>query len=189
MITVHDMFPDLSFKTYQGIETSVNEAVKCKRHTIFWVMRFIGCRFCQYDLEQLAQEYGRFSGKNTQVFAVLQSSRESIIGLKGNMEVPFEIICDTKRDFYRTLDVGATATKEERMPKSEEGMARFLAKKKAVEEKRYERKTGEGEAQQLPALFIVGPNRQIEYVHYAANSIDVPELDDMLRLVDSLDKR
>ena len=38
--------------------------------------------------------------------------------------------------------------------------------------------------QQLPALFIVDHNRKIEYAHYAVNSGDIPELDEMLRLVE-----
>lgn len=182
-----ELFPDLKFETYSGETCTVSNVVNRKKHTVFWVMRFIGCRFCQYDIDGLAQIYGRFTDKDTQVFVVLQSSRASISGLKGDWEVPFDIVCDTAHDFYKTLDIRTTPTKEDRMPKTAEGLAQLEAKKKAVEARKYERLTGEGEAQQLPALFIVGPDRKVEYAHYAVNSIDIPDFDEVLQLVDSLE--
>ena len=120
------------------------------------------------------------------MFAILQSSRASISGVKGDFQVPFDIICDTTHTFYKELDIRATATKEDRMPTTPEGLARLHAKQEAVAARNYERQTGEGEAQQLPALFIVGPDRKIEYAHYAVNSIDIPDFDELLHLVDTL---
>lgn len=49
---------------------------------------------------------------------VLQSSRESINGLKGETRAPFSVICDTDHAFYKALDVRAAATRENRMPKA-----------------------------------------------------------------------
>lgn len=186
IVSAGEMFPDLSFTTYSGEELTIGEAVKRKKHTVIWVMRFIGCRFCQYDMDMLAQEYARFTGKDVQVLAVLQSSRDSVRGLKGDYQVPFDIVCDTEHVFYKELDVRATRTKEERMPSDPAGLARLEAKKAAVAARNYERKTGEGEAQQLPALFIMAPDRRIEYAHYAVNSIDIPDFDEMLELIDHL---
>lgn len=186
IVSAGEQFPDLRFETYSGEIRTVDEAVREKKHTVFWVMRFIGCRFCQYDLDDLAQTYNRFTDKDTQVFAVLQSSRASISGLKGNYQVPFDIICDTAHTFYKELDVRTAATKDDRMPTTPEGLARLRAKQEAVAARSYERRTGEGEAQQLPALFIVGPDRTIEYAHYAVNSIDIPDFDELLRLLDTL---
>lgn len=179
-----DRFPDLRFKTYTGKVQQVSQVVAQKKHTIFWVMRFIGCRFCQYDLDELAKVYGGFQAKDTQVFAVLQSSQASITGLKGRMEVPFEIICDTDHAFYKTLEIQAAESKEARTPTAPEDLKRFMAKQEAVAACSYQRQTGEGEAQQLPALFIVDTNGVIEYAHYAVHSIDIPSLDEMLGLLD-----
>lgn len=186
VVSAGGLFPNLSFETYSGETHTVDEVVRKKRHTVFWVMRFIGCRFCQYDIDGLAWAYNRFTDKDTQVFAILQSSRASISGLKGDFQVPFDIICDTTHTFYKELDIRATATKEDRMPTTPEGLARLHAKQEAVAARNYERQTGEGEAQQLPALFIVGPDRKIEYAHYAVNSIDIPDFDELLHLVDTL---
>jgi len=189
VVSAGELFPDLEFETYTGDRRTVGEAVQKKKHTVFWVMRFIGCRFCQYDIDMLAREYGRFTDKDTQVFAVLQSSRDSITGLKGDFQVPFDIICDTAHTFYKTLDIRAAASKEDRMPTSPEGLAKLNAKKEAVTARNYAHLTGEGEAQQLPALFIVGPDRRIAYAHYAVNSIDIPDFDEILRLVDTPEDR
>jgi len=186
VVSAGELFPNLRFETYSGESLTVNEAVQKKKHSVFWVMRFIGCRFCQYDIDDLARVYDRFTDKDTQVFVVLQSSRSSISGLKGDLQVPFDIICDTSHAFYKELEVRTTATKEERMPTTPEGLARLRAKREAVAARHYERQTGEGEAQQLPALFIVAPDRHIEYAHYAINSIDIPDFDELLHLVDTL---
>lgn len=186
VVSAGEVFPNLTFETYTNSVHTVDEAVKHKRHTVFWVMRFIGCRFCQYDIDGLAQEYANFTDKDTQVFVVLQSSRESITGLKGDWKIPFDIICDTQHRFYQALNIRTTPTKEDRMPKNEAGLLKLKEKQVAVSAQRYERRTGEGEAQQLPALFIVGPDRNIEYAHYAVNSIDIPDFSEILAIIDHL---
>lgn len=183
-VAAGDRFPDLQFETYSGKIRRVSEVISQKKHTVFWVMRFIGCRFCQYDLDELAKVYGSFQAKDTQVFAVLQSSQASITKLKGQMTVPFEIICDTAHVFYKELEIQAAESKQARTPTDPEDLKRFREKQEAVAACSYQRQTGEGEAQQLPALFIVGPDGTIEYAHYAVHSIDIPNLDEMLQLLD-----
>lgn len=188
-VFVGDRFPDLAFETYSGEKLTAGEAVRRKKHTVFWVMRFIGCRFCQYDIDMLAWQYARFTAKDAQVFVVLQSSRESITGLKGEFQVPFGVVCDTARAFYTALDIRAAASKEDRMPAAPEDLARMQAKQEAVAARHYQRKTGEGEAQQLPALFIVDAEGRVEYAHYAVHSIDIPGMDELLQLLDGFGAR
>ena len=180
-------FPVLSFHAFSGKQTDTLSAVREHRYTLFWVMRFIGCRFCQYDMELLAKDYARFAEKDTAVYVVLQSSRESILSLKGDdFRPPYEIVCDSGHAFYKALDVKATATKEDRMPATPEGKAAWEAKHEAVMACNFSRKSGEGEAQQLPALFIVDSENVIRYAHYAVNSIDIPQISEQLQLIDSL---
>lgn len=186
IISIGDLFPDLSFETYSGQQMTVSEAVTGKAHTVFWVMRFIGCRTCQYDMDELAQSYAAFTQRDTQVFVVLQSKRDSIIGLKGDYSVPFDIICDPTRSLYRALDVHATATKEDRIPVTPEGLARLAEKQQAVKARNYQPGSVEGEAQQLPALFIIDQERRVQYAHYAVDSVDIPEIGDLLTLLDTL---
>ena len=92
---------------------------------------------------------------------------------------------------YSTLleNIRAAAAKEDRMPSTPEGLARLKAKQEAVAARNYQRKAGEGEAQQLPALFIVDAEGRVEYAHYAVHSIDIPGVDELLELLDSLGAR
>ena len=186
IITIGDLFPDLTFETYSGSTLTVSEAVKAKPKTVFWVNRFIGCRTCQYDMDSLAEEYASFTQRDTQVFVVVQSKRESIISQKGQWSVPFDIICDPKREIYRALDVHPTATKEDRVPKTKEGLERLAQKQQAIKDGNYVSGPVEGEAQQLPALFIIGSDRKVLYAHYAVDSVDIPNVEELLNLLDTL---
>lgn len=186
IITFGDIFPDLTFETYSGSILTVSEAVKAKPKTVFWVNRFIGCRTCQYDMDSLAEEYASFAQRDTQVFVVVQSRRESIISQKGGWSVPFDIICDPKREIYRALDVHPTATKEDRIPKTKEGLERLARKQEAVKNGNYVSGPVEGEAQQLPALFVVDEERKVLYAHYAVDSVDIPNVEELLNLLDTL---
>lgn len=180
-----EQFPDLTFETYSGKTMQVSQAVKGKKYTVFWVMRYIGCRLCQYDVDTLAENYNRFTAKDTQAFAVIQSRPETITKLKGDFRVPFEIICDPKHQFYKALDVKATATKEDRMPQDDFGKAKLAARLQAAEAKHYGKISGDGEEmQQLPALFIVNEEGKVVYAHYAVYTVDIPEIDEMLKLLD-----
>lgn len=184
-IHVGEAFPDLSFETYTHEKKTVSEVVAQKKHTLFWVMRFIGCRFCQYDIDDLAAAYDQFTARDAQVFAVVQSTPETITALKGNYSVPFSIICDPQHAFYKALDVKATATKEDRMPQDAAGKSKLAAKKQAVEARNYGKISGDGDAaQQLPALFIVNQEGRVVYAHYAVHSVDMPEIDEMLNLLE-----
>ena len=180
------LFPDLSFATYSGRTDSVGEAVKNARHTVFWVMRFIGCRFCQWDLEQLKEKYRAFQEAGVSVYAVLQSAPQSIAEIRGGETYPYEIICDPDCRFYDSLDVKATATKADRMPKDEESKARYAAKRLVVDACNFTKKTDEGRAEQLNALFILDADRRIEYARYAQHSVDIPEIDELLDILKKL---
>ena len=182
-----EQFPNLMFETYSGKKMQISEAIKGKKYSIFWMMRYIGCRLCQCDLDLLAEQYDRFMDANAQVFAVVQSRKETIRKLKGEYSVPFEIICDTKHEFYEALDVKATATREDRMPKDAYGKEKHALKMQEVESRHYGKISGDGEeVQQLPALFIVNEEGKLIYIHYAEYTVDIPDIDEMIKLLDGL---
>lgn len=87
---------------------------------------------------------------------------------------------------YHTLEIPATATKEERMPTSPEDLAKWEAKKQKVKEAGFVHGKYEGNEQQLPALFVVDPDGCVIYSHYAKNSIDMPTVEEMLGILDGL---
>ena len=55
-IAVGAQFPDMEFETFRGEHSTVKQAIASQKLTVFWLMRFIGCRFCQYDLDLLAEK-------------------------------------------------------------------------------------------------------------------------------------
>ena len=87
-IAVGAQFPDMEFETFRGEHSTVKQAIASQKLTVFWLMRFIGCRFCQYDLDLLAEKYAAFTEKGAKVYVSLQSTEDSISGLKGDFSLP-----------------------------------------------------------------------------------------------------
>ena len=105
-LTVGDKMPNFTFTTQDRENVSLHAAVKGKKKTVFWVLRYIGCPSCRYDVHMLSQRYQEFLDKDAQVFVVMQSTPESIRKSLADASVPFEIICDPTYDIYHGLDIG-----------------------------------------------------------------------------------
>lgn len=182
-ISVGQTMPDFQVLTSIDGETSLHKLAKKTGKTILWVLRYIGCPTCRYDVHMLAQNYDRFTEKNAQVCVVMQSRIEFVREATKEENIPFEIICDEKQEIYQTLSIEATQTKEERLPKTEEGVIRLEEKRKRVKEEGFTHGVSEGNEQQLPALFIIDQNAKVLYVHYAADMIDMPSVDEAVSLI------
>ncbi|MDD3193454.1 MAG: peroxiredoxin-like family protein [Oscillospiraceae bacterium] len=182
---VGDKMPSFTFQTeaQSGLTTA---AVLSGGRTVFWVLRYIGCTTCRYDVHQIAAHYGEFQQRNAQVYVVMQSDPAVVReDLKGS-PLPYHIICDQDQAIYKALEIPATETKEERMPTSPEDIAKLEAKKQKVKESGFVHGRYEGNEQQLPAMFVVDPDGTVVYAHYAKNSIDMPTVEEMLQLLDGL---
>jgi peroxiredoxin len=71
-----DAFPSFSFNTaYQNDLNSINIL---KGRTVFWVLRYIGCTVCRYDVKLIAERYQEFIDKNAQVYVLMQSDAEHV---------------------------------------------------------------------------------------------------------------
>ena len=71
-----DAFPSFSFNTaYQNDLNSINIL---KGRTVFWVLRYIGCTVCRYDVKQIAERYQEFIDKNAQVYVLMQSDAQHV---------------------------------------------------------------------------------------------------------------
>ncbi len=184
---VGDKMPSFTFQTESESGLTTESVLKNGR-TVFWVLRYIGCTTCRYDLHQIAAKYGDFLAKGAQVYVVMQSDPAIVQEDLQDSPLPFHIICDQDQEIYRTLEIPATKTKEERMPTSPEDIARLEEKKQKVKELGFVHGRYEGNEQQLPALFVVEPDASVSYVHYAQNSIDMPTVDQMLEILDTLGK-
>ena len=77
---VGDKMPFFTFQTesQSGLTT---ESVLRNGRTVFWVLRYIGCTTCRYDIHQIAAYYEEFQKRGVQVYVVMQSDpdRKSVV--------------------------------------------------------------------------------------------------------------
>lgn len=173
-----DTFPNLLISTAYKEDCHVYDILQGK--TVFWVLRYIGCPVCRLDVSLIAENYSKFRACNAQVFVVMQSDKTHIRETIGEDELPFDIICDSDMKFYQTLMIRPA----ESMDALAGAMTDKLQKKgKLADENGFVHGDYEGDELQLPALFIVDENRKISYVHYAKELADMPEIEDVLKLL------
>lgn len=184
-LEVGQKMPQFTFDTESQTNLTTAQVLQNGR-TVFWVLRYIGCTTCRYDVHQIAKHYDDFLARGTQVFVVMQSDPAVVREDLKDSSLPFHIICDQSQEIYKALEIPATETKEQRMPTDPADLARLEEKKKKVQESGFVHGKYEGNEQQLPALFVVEPDGTVIYSHYAKNSIDMPTVDEMLAILDTL---
>lgn len=179
-INVGDSFPEFEFDT--AYKDGLNNLKVLKGKTIFWVLRYIGCTVCRYDVHMIAKRYDEFLKKNAQVFVVMQSDREHLQKdlSSTNTILPFEIISDPKQKIYELLDIFPASSMEEL---ADGVMDQLKEKGMKAREAGFSHGDYEGNEQQLPALFIVEEDGIVSYVNYAKNIMDMPTIDDVLSIL------
>lgn len=186
-LQVGNQMPNFTFNTAYETGKTVEVALKGKSKTIFWVLRYIGCTSCRYDVHMLAERYQEFLALDTQIYVVMQSEAAIVREDLKDSKLPFDIICDTDMEIYRSLEIMAAACKEDRMPVDPKEIAKLEEKKKKIKEAGFVHGKYEGNEQQLPALFMVDPHSTVIYAHYAQNSIDMPSVEEMLAIIKTFD--
>ncbi len=182
-LKIGDTMPDFTFNTAYEDGKTTAALVKGAEKTVFWVLRYIGCTSCRYDVHLLAENYDKFKAENAQVVVVMQGEAEIVREEFRENPLPFDIICDTKQEIYKTLNIEATKTKEELMPQSGEEKAAYVKKREAITALGFAHGKYEGDEQQLPALFITDNNGKVLYSRYAKNIADMPAVEDVLALL------
>jgi Peroxiredoxin len=185
-LSVGDKMPNFVFNTAYETNKSVEEVIQAKKRTVFWVLRYIGCPPCRLDVQELADAYREFLDLDSQIYVVMQSEPASVREDLQDTKLPFDIICDTDMAIYKSLEIPATASREERMPADPEDIAKFEAKKRKATEAGIAHGKYEGNENQLPALFVVERDGTVSYAHYAKNSIDMPTVEEMLQVIKAL---
>ncbi len=177
---VGEKMPDFTFHT--GFEEGKTVYGSLKGKTVFWVLRYIGCPVCRYDVHMIAQRYDEFLAKGAQVFVVMQSDPEHVRNdLKAtDATLPFDIICDEKLEIYNALSIEPAESME-----ALGGcvMDRLMVKGGKARELGFEHGDYEGNEQQLPAMFIVAEDGTVLYAHYAENIMDMPTVDEVLAML------
>jgi peroxiredoxin len=179
-LSAGDQFPDFEFHTANGLDLKAHEVIKKAGKTVFWVLRYVGCTSCRYDIHVIKERYGEFKNLDSQVLVVLQSQPEIVLAdLKGD-EVPYEIITDPEQKIYRRFSIEPAAAKEGLRPLDPEGIKKLDEKREKIKAAGFVHGIYEGDENQLPALFIVGRDGTVLYAHYAASIIDLPSVDEVL---------
>lgn len=182
-LQVGQKMPNFTFNTAYEDGKTIEKLVAEAGKTVFWVLRYIGCTSCRYDVHLIAQRYEEFKAKGAQVVVVMQGEAEVVREEFKENPLPFDIICDTQQEIYKTLQIEATETIEELRPTSEEDIAKSAAKREKITAAGFTHGKYEGNEHQLPAMFITNGDSEVLFAHYAKNIADMPEVDDVLNLL------
>lgn len=184
-LNVGDKMPNFTFNTQNRENVTIDEAVKGKKKTVFWVLRYIGCTTCRYDVHVISQRYQEFLDKDAQVFVVMQSDPQIVRDDLANspIEIPIEIICDTDLNIYKTLNIETWGEPGSKPAMTEEMMAKFAVKIQAIKETGFVHGKYEGIEEQLPAMFITDDQGVVTYAHYAKDMMDMPNVDEVLAML------
>jgi peroxiredoxin len=182
-LSVGDRFPDFQIRTAYGVDLQTAEALKKAKKTVFWTLRYIGCTTCRYDIHIIKERYQEFQELGVQIFVVLQSQPETVqADLAGN-EVPYEIVADPEQTFYQRFSIEPAPSMEACLPKEPDDVEKWQAKLAKIHASGFRHGKYEGNEQQLPALFIIGPDAVVQYAHYAKSIIDMPTVDELLGIL------
>ncbi len=179
-ILAGERFPQFEFDTHLRSGLSSGDVLRGK--TVFWVLRYIGCTVCRYDVHLIAQRYDEFRSKGAQVFVVMQSDRDHVekdLSASGT-QLPFEIVCDPDQAVYRLLSVEPAGDMSELLG---DGLDLLRAKGEKAAACGFSHGDYEGNEQQLPAMFIVDEDGTVLYAHYARSIMDMPSVDEVLAML------
>lgn len=176
-VKVGDKALDFTFDTIDKKGLKLSEVVKNADKTIIHFLRYYGCPTCQLDIRYYMDLVDDIKAKNAQLFVALQSKPETLQNALGEETLPFDIICDPDQEIYKLYDIGSIA---------DFGLAdKDVMEEKIAAIKEFGITHGEyeGNEQQLPALFIVDKDMNLDYVQYSVNMTDMPAPKDVVKLV------
>lgn len=182
-LNVGDKMPNFTFNTAYDNGKTVDGVVAGKKKTVFWVLRYIGCTVCRYDVHVIAQRYQEFQDKDAQVLVVMQSDPAVVREDLKETKLPFDIVCDTDMNIYKSLEIAPAASMEAMIGGDPSVMAKLQEKGAKAEAAGFTHGKYEGDEQQLPAMFIVNGEGVVEYAHYATNIMDMPTVDEVLAML------
>ena len=170
--------PDFTVNTDKRDNVRLSEIAGDKN--IFWVIRYIGCTVCRYDVHVLTQHYDEIEQKGYKLFVVMQSDTDHVRKELKAHETLFEIICDNTFDIYNTLEIAPAVSREELVG---DALDKLKEKGGKAREAGFAHGDYEGNELQLPALFITDGNLLVGYAHYGKNIMDMPTVDELIDML------
>ena len=186
-LKVGDVIPDMPVTTAYVTADTLYGLIGGK-NTLIWAVRYIGCPPCHLDTRRLAERYDRFRAADANVVVVMQSDPAVFREATEGEDIPFDILCDPEMKFYKALEIEAAKDRDEMVGAALGGLEKLQAKGAACKELGYEHGKYEGDEMQLPAVFVVDGEGTVKYAHYARYIADLPPYDDMVKLLEDLNK-
>lgn len=171
---------DFTYHCISGEEKQLSSKVLDADKTFLYFSRYMGCPFCQVDMLELCEEYSRLRENNAQLLMVLQSTPETIRSQTVIRDFPFEVLCDPEGTLY---ELYAVKTARSMLQMIDPLDKRFWKKLLLLIKHKLKHGAYEGNEQQLPALFLLNHNMQLLHSHHAKSISDMPDIDDMLKLL------
>ncbi len=171
--------PDVIYQTADKSQVKLFDKLKEAEKTFLIFLRYMGCPFCQVDIMELCEEYGRFTAEKTQVVLVLQSKVETVRSQTLVPQIPFDIACDPEMKLYELYGVEAAAS----MGKMLRPNKQLFHKTGMILKKKLKHGAYEGNEHQLPAIFLLDKEGNVRHAHYASSVTDLPDINGMLKLL------
>jgi peroxiredoxin len=179
-LSAGDQFPDFPVHTAKEADLKTSELLKKTKKTVFWVLRYVGCTSCRYDIHVIKERYAEFTALDAQVLVVLQSPPETIKADLTGDEVPYDIISDPEQRFYKRFAIESADTKEGLRPTDPADVEKAKARSEKIKASGFVHGKFEGDEFQLPALFIVDAGGKVLFSHYGKFVADLPSVDEVL---------
>ena len=182
-INVGEKMPNFVFNTGYRNDVKLDDEL-AENKTVIWVLRYMGCTVCRYDIHEINKRYDEFKAKNSKVFVLMQSDQAHIQEDfdRTNEHPELEVIADPEMAIYKALDIKPAASMEE-LAGGPEGLAKLQAKGAKAAAAGFSHGDYEGDEQQLPAMFILDKDGVVTYARYAENIVDLPDVDGVLELL------
>lgn len=174
-LTTGTTAPDFTFDTPWKQSLSFYDFLKDEKALLVF-LRYMGCPLCRLKLSEMIQDWHEFEKADVHLFIVLQSLPEIIRESTEEKDMPMTLICDPEMKIFDLYKV---------YPGS---LFRYLTLEviqKALRAKKQGFKHGksEGKELQLPAVFLIGTDKKVQYAYYGKNIGDIPDNQTILNTI------
>ncbi len=166
--------PEIAAKAVSG--AAVRVPGPALTHVQF--LRFAGCPVCNLGLQEYIKRVAELSAAGVREVIFFHSEARFIEAY--HAALPFEVIADPQRQFYRAFGV-ETSARALLNPLAWPAVLRGYALRGAGAQ--------DSTRLGLPADFLISPQRHILACHYGAHAADQWRVDDVLRLARTLNPK
>lgn len=166
-LAVGDTMADFRYDAVYAPDLYLSDSLG-KNGAVVLFARYVGCPVCQLAIRNYIENAGKLTEKGKKIFIVTQSSVDSLKKFVNEKTIPVNLISDPEGKLYKQFEVEPAKSK---LGLAGKGLKKLL---KQADELGIVHGENEGNELQLPAVFVIGADRKVEYVHYAKNLADMP---------------